>query len=399
MKRILSLLLILALLTPVFALGESEDDLDVEEIVEEVSLDEEETDDFAPEDKSGEQFILTEEEQNEVALLLSQYTGEDAVINELDEDSLYINPNLPDDVVNILLLGVDSRNTDLKQDNDTKRADVQIILSFNTRDGSIKLSSILRDTLITVPGTDKKKVITNSYQSYDANGAFHDSPESSVRTVNYNFEMNIRYYVTINFYGVISIIDHLGGIDLELSKAEAKAINAYLKKNARAISRTYDTDEAKAKRVALQAVDGVQHLDGMQALMYARLRENLGGDWERTARTRKLLDTLLQSVLKQHKDVFELVDLLELCLSYVTCNMNLETMGNLMLIALRGGIMDKLDAGDSLLEQFRIPMDKTWKYADMDGKSVVFMSKNNFQKNREGLHEFIYGSYYPASQD
>jgi len=79
--------------------------------------------------------------------------------------------------------------------------------------------------------------------------------------------------------------------------------------------------------------------------------------------------------------------------------MNLETMGNLMLIALRGGIMDKLDAGESLLEQFRIPMDKTWKYADMDGKSVVFMSKNNFQKNREGLHEFIYGSYYPASAE
>jgi LCP family protein required for cell wall assembly len=399
MKRFLSLLLALSLLLPVFALAESDDDLDVEEIVEEVSLDEEETEDFEPEDKTGEKFVLTEEEQDEVAELLSKFAGEDAVVETVDEDSLYINPNLPDHVVNILLLGVDSRNTDLKMDNDTKRADVQIILSFDTLDGSIKLSSILRDTLITVPGTDKKKVITNSYQSYDANGAFHDSPESSVRTVNYNFEMNIRYYVTINFYGVISIIDHLGGIDLELSKAEAKAINAYLKKNARAISRTYDTDEARAKRETLQAVNGVQHLDGMQALMYARLRENLGGDWERTARTRRLLDTLLQTVLKEHKDVFELVDLLELCLSYVSCNMNLETMGNLMLTALRSGIMDKLDNSDTLIEQFRIPMDKTWKYADLDGKSVVFMSKNNFQKNREALHEFIYGQYYPASAE
>ena len=405
MKRILSLLLVLCLVFPVLSFAElDEEELGGEDVFEDVDLDnedDEETDDTRTENAETEP--LPDELKNE---LLSGMEAADYIPTELDSSKLYLNENLPDNVINILLIGVDTRNSELVE-NDVKLADVQMILSVDTEAGTVKLSSILRDTLVTNPFTGNLKPINESYQSFDKKNVFHDNPQRSVATVNYNFEMNIQYYVTINFRGVAAIIDQIGGIDLELSEGEAWNINKYLSKNARSISRHYDTAEAKAARVTLEVRDGVQHLDGLQALMYARLRKSLskkyqmGDDWQRTARTRNLLDKLLQKVLKM--DVWDILDLVSTSIDYVNSNMNVNYMGNLIISVLGSGIVQKLGSSDSIIDQFRIPMGnaddgtKTWNYDSDSGK--IFMSKRNgnFQKNVEALHEFIYGRYYPAN--
>ena len=402
MKRLLALFLALTLFLPVLALGEGDIDLE-DELVEDVELDDEgnELSDVPSIDPDQ---ILSVDQQAELAASLE---SGDYTPTELDIGNLYMNENLPTDkVINILLLGVDTRNAELEE-NDVKLADVQIILSYNLEDGSIKLSSILRDTLVTNPFTGKMKPINESYQSFDSKNKFHDNPQRSVATVNYNFELNIQYYVTINFHGVASIIDAIGGIDVDLTEGEAWNINRYLTKNAKKIARTYDTLEKGEKRTALEVRDGVQHLDGIQALMYARLRKSLsskyemGDDWQRTARTRHLLDLLLQKVLKM--DFMDIFDLLGTAIDYVNSNMNADVMLDLIRKVLSSGITSKLSSSDSLIEQFRIPMgssengDKTWGYDADTGK--IFMSRNNgnFQKNVEALHEFIYGRYYPAN--
>ena len=307
MKRILALFLVLALMLPVFSLAESdEEDLNIEDIIEDVDYDDEEededSDDGVDDAVLAAQQPLSEELQDELKSVLE---SKDYVPTELDigvysSSDLFINDNLPDNIINILLLGVDTRNSDLEV-NDVKLADVQMILSFNTETGSIKLSSIPRDTLVENPYTGKQSPINYSIQYFDKNKKFHDNPQRSIATINHNFELNVQSYVMINFRGVAAIVDKLGGIDLELTEGEAANINYYLKKNGKSISRHYDTKEAKAARVELQVQDGVQHLDGLQALMYARLRQNktrkkynLGDDWQRTARTRNLLDKLLQ---------------------------------------------------------------------------------------------------------
>ena len=402
MKRILSLLLVLCLLLPVLSLAElNEDDFSSEELEEELLLDDGEEEDTASESTDAEP--LPEDLQDE---LMSSLESAEYVATELDTDNLYINSNLPDNVINILLIGVDTRNADLVE-NDVKLADVQMILSVDPDAGTVKLSSILRDTLVTNPFTGNLKPINESYQSFDKKNVFHDNPQRSVATVNYNFEMNIQYYVTINFRGVAAIIDQVGGIDVDLTEGEAWNINRYLKKNARQISKHYDTPEAKAARVELEVKDGVQHLDGLQALMYARLRKSLskkyqmGDDWQRTARARHLLDLLLQKVLKM--DVLDLLDLVSTGIEYVNSNMNVDFMGSLLLKILGSGIVSRAGSSDSIIDQFRIPMGnaddgtKTWNYDSDSGK--IFMSKRNgnFQKNIEALHEFIYGKYYPAN--
>lgn len=399
MKRILSLFLVLALLLPAAAFAElDEDDLSVEELVEDVDLDEEEEEENTIPSNAE---LLTDDMKEE---LLANLESADYVPMELDEENLYLNENLPDDIINILLIGVDTRNAELEE-NDVKLADVQMILSIDKQAGTVKLSSILRDTLVTNPFTGNLKPINESYQHFDEKKKFHDNPQRSVATVNYNFEMNIRYFVTINFRGVAAIVDAVGGIDMDLTEGEAANINYYLKKNAKSISRHYDTPEAKAARVELKVEDGVQHLDGLQALMYARLRQNklkkkynLGDDWQRTYRARHLLDKLLQKVLNE-MDIWALADLLDESIEYINTNMDAGYMGSLLFDMLGSGITSKLGTSDELIEQFRIPMDKTWNY-DQDTRKI-FMSKRNgnFQKNIEALHEFIYGRYYPANPE
>ena len=408
MKRILSLLLVLCLFLPVLSLAElDEDEYSSADYVEEVDLDESEDEEES--DTISEETInarpLSDEELEE---LKSALESSDYVAKELDESKdLCINENIPEsNVINILLLGVDTRNAELIE-KDIKLADVQMILSVDPDKGTVKLASILRDTLVTNPYTGNQYPINYSIQSYNSKKVFHDNPERSIATVNYNFELNIKYYVMINFRGVLSIVDFLGGVDLELTKGEADNINYYLKKNAKKIAKTYDNAEARKNRVELEVRDGVQHLDGLQSLMYARLRQDktkkgydLGDDWQRTFRTRNLLDKLLQKVLKGNTDY---ISLASFAIDYVDCNLNVMDMINLVGPLLNSGILDRLGSSDSIIDQFRIPADidgeKTWSYVqEGEWKGKIFMSKRNgkFQKNVEALHEFLFGEYYPA---
>ena len=401
MKRFLSLLLALSLLLPVLALAEDEEDLDIEEVVEDVDLD-----DPGPENSpSAGSVEMTDEMQDE---LLKNLESGDEHTATIDTGSLYINPNLPDNVVNILLLGVDTREDTLGADDNTvKRADVQLILSINKDNGDIKLTSIPRDTLVTNPANGKLMPITNAYTSFDDNGVFHDNPQRSIAIVNYNFELNIQYFFSINFYGVVKIVEELGGVDVDLTEAEAYSINVYLStktiksgekkvSHGKAILKTYGKEFGLPEPLEVRA--GVQHLSGLQALIYARLRETirkkypLGGDWQRTVRTRHLLELLLRKALQL--DGGAMINLIGDAAEYMYTNMNGQDIFDLAMLVLRSGIVSKLDS-ESLFEQFRVPMEGTWSYNDGD----IFISRKNgnFQKNVVALHEFIYGQYYPAN--
>ncbi|MBR7175260.1 MAG: LCP family protein, partial [Clostridia bacterium] len=326
MKKTLSLLLALSLI-PLAVLAESanaeEEDLVVEEVIEEVLLDEENS--FV-DDETGETYVLSEEEQQKLDDLLEDQPEEEEGI---DPDSLDLNPNLPDRVLNILLIGVDTRSRDPREI--IGRGDTQIVVSVDREAGTVKMTSILRDTVVPIPGYRKQTKINNAYQ-YGCNKVKKGTVEEKIRsgaalamrTINKNFELNIQHYVAVNFNGLASVIDALGGIDIELTKGEAWYINKYLKEHPPA----YD-NKAKGERTPLEVRAGVQHLDGVQAVMYARTRSLKGeNDFNRTDRQRHLLDLLLQKVM-QDISIDTLMDLLDVAYSYADTNMNLETMFNL----------------------------------------------------------------------
>ncbi len=404
MKRILSLLLVLCLVFPVLAFAElDEEELTGEDIFEEIDLDE------VPEESSGDSgaIEMTAEMAEE---LQKDLEATDSKLADIDTSSLYINPNLPDNVINILLLGVDTREDTLGEgDHTVKRADVQLILSVNTETGDLKLTSIPRDTLITNPANGKLMPITNAYTSFDDKGVFNENPQRSIAVVNYNFEMNIQYFFSINFYGVVKIVEALGGVDVDLTEAEAYSINVYLStkniksgdkkvSHGKAILKTYGKEFGLPDPLKVEA--GVQHLTGLQALIYARLRETikkkypLGGDWQRTVRTRHLLELLLRKALQLNAD--DMLNLLVDATQYMYTNMSGADIYKLAMAVLQSGLMSKVSS-DALFEQFRVPMEGTWSYNDGD----IFISRKNgnFQKNIEALHGFIYGegNYYPAN--
>ena len=374
-KRLTALVLALMLLLGMTALAEDtmEDETDMSGIVvvDGMAINED--------GEVIEGFVIPEDLQSTVEIL-------DAEIDDtVDVGNLELNTNLPDNVVNILLIGIDSRSENLDESN--QHGDVQIIVSINKDTGEIKLTSILRDLYVTIPGYKSKNRINVAYQ--------RGGGELAMRTINHNFELNIQYYVVINFYGLASIIDSLGGIDIELTKQEAGAINTYISKNLK--KGGYDNQDKDYVRVPLEKRDGVQHLDGIQAVMYARLR-SIDNDFARSARQRNLLELLLKKVTEGGMDFEKLFTLLEICLPYAKTNMTLSDMGNLAMIVLGGGLLDRVAAGEPLLEQNRLPLDDTWKYDETStGASVVaFRTAKRMQENVEGLHEFIYGEYYPA---
>lgn len=376
MKRLLAALLMLCMLLPLCVYAEGEDAF--ADFGGTIEINEDDA-------QAAEDEVYIPDEDEELASAIEILDAE--IDDSVDPTKLDMNENLPDHVVNILLVGIDGRTEDMSDKNSTQHGDVQIIVSINKQDGSIKLTSVLRDLYVTIPGYKSKNRINVAYS--------RGGGQLAMRTMNKLLELNIEHYVVINFYGLASIIDSLGGVDIELTKAEAGAINAYIKKNLK--KGGYDNQDKDYERQDLEKVNGVQHLDGIQAVMYARLR-SIDNDFKRSERQRHLLEVLLAKVLDGGLDLDKLLKLMETCLPYAETNLSAWDMVELAMGVLNSGIMDKLSSGSALLEQNRVPMDETWKYDTTSGGAsvVVFRTTKRHQENIEGIHKFIYGEYIPA---
>ena len=184
--------------------------------------------------------------------------------------ALSLTDGLPGDVANILLLGLDATHEN------TRRSDSIIIASIGR--GRLQLTSVLRDTLLNIPDHGPGKL--NAAYAYG--GAW-----LVARTLNENLRLNIVHYVAVDYVALIRIVDALGGVDIEISQAEMEKIN----------------NDINARRPRYQALgytagDLVNwgantHLNGLQALTYARIRK-LDSDFVRASRQRALLDALLK---------------------------------------------------------------------------------------------------------
>ena len=174
--------------------------------------------------------------------------------NELDESQLGMNDDLYNEVSesvskkefesikNVALFGIDGG-----------RSDAIIIASINQTDKTIKLLSIPRDTYVQVEGYGKTK-INHAYA--------YGKEQLALKTINSNFGLNISEYVTINFKGLINVINKIGGIELTITKDEKEYINTYV----------HESYELMGKSTKLLSSYGKVTLTGEQALTHARNR-------------------------------------------------------------------------------------------------------------------------------
>ncbi|MCI8660879.1 MAG: LytR family transcriptional regulator [Lachnospiraceae bacterium] len=167
----------------------------------------------------------------------------------------------------IAVFGVDARDNTIDKDTNS---DVNIICNINLETGEIKLVSLFRDTYLNI---SKEGSYNKFNQAY-----FLGGPEQAMSALNRNLDLNITDYVTFNWKAVADAINILGGVDVELSKAEFYYINSFI------------TETAKTTGVGSTHLShaGMNHLDGVQAVAYGRLRL-MDTDFARTERQRKVI--------------------------------------------------------------------------------------------------------------
>lgn len=181
----------------------------------------------------------------------------------------------------VALFGVDSRNNSVGKGN---MADVIIICNLNQETGEIKLVSVFRDTYLSVDDEGSYNKINQAY--------FRGGPRQAVEALNRNLDLEIDDYATFNWKAVADAINILGGVDVELSKAEFYYINAYI------------TETVEATGVASVHLKqaGMNHLDGVQAVAYARLRK-MDTDFARTERQRLIIQLCFDKLKKSNFSV------------------------------------------------------------------------------------------------
>ena len=173
---------------------------------------------------------------------------------------------------NIALFGVDTRVGELESDT---RTDTIVIASINEDTGDIKLVSVYRDTYLNL-GNDSYNKCNSAY----ARGG----PQQAINMLNMNLDMNITDFVTIGFGGLVDAIDAIGGLDLTIEEEEISYLNDYEKTMASQLGGEYiPVTEA-----------GYQHLTGLQATAYCRIRYTSGDDFKRTERQRIVLNALFE---------------------------------------------------------------------------------------------------------
>lgn len=277
--------------------------------------------------------------------------GEGAVSQE--EWDAAVAAESADSWMNILLLGCDSYTK-----NNRQRTDSMIIVSINAETRELKMTSLMRDIWISASGSGHHKLT----ELCTIGG-----PELTMQAVNENFGMNIDKYALISMAGIAEIIDLLGGLDLDVTEAERKALNKGL----------FDLSGLSGMEKLEQSGQGV-HLNGNQATAYARIRQ-IDSDYVRTERQRTVLLAMAEKI-KVGASAATLLTIVSTLLDYVETNLSLT---EIMSIASVGMTMDL-----NQTQQLRIPADGTFE-AGMYG--TTWCIKPNFEKNAELLRAFIYG--------
>lgn len=237
-----------------------------------------------------------------------------AVTTQATEPTETTVPGLkPEDIINILVVGQAGREGE-----ESHIADSTILVTVNTYDGTVRLSSVLRDTLVDLPAYKSHKAGRNKFNMAYHLGNTWEGIAGAMTYTNltmyHNFGVEVDHNVEISFESFTKVIDYMGGVEIELTEAEAKYLNKddlYVK---------YDVQP------------GLQYLDGMAALSYARMRKADGdgdSDIKRTARQHKLIEVLFNKV--RNLSLKELQGVADTLLPLVTTTMTPKDVADLLL--------------------------------------------------------------------
>ena len=280
----------------------------------------------------------------------------DTFKNALHEDGVY----------NILLLGVEAiGNNNIA----SGRTDSIMIATINTKQKTLGLTSLMRDSYVTIPG----------YYNTRINAAFGlGGVPLMYETIAYNYGLRLDGSAIVSFKTFQKVIDDLGGVDIELTPAEAEYLN---------------TTNYVSKKSNRTLKPGINHMNGNQALGYARVRKRAtldgsNNDFGRTSRHRRVMAAIFKEVKKSNP--VTLVKLLDTIFSQVQTDIKKSNASSYLAEVL------ELSIDGVPLDNLRLPEDGAYE-GKWVGKALV--TALDWPKTKEALANFVFGSHKkPASE-
>ncbi|MDF2952526.1 MAG: cell envelope-related transcriptional attenuator [Anaerocolumna sp.] len=259
-------------------------------------------------------------------------------------------------IINILLLGEEA----IDSGSGRGRTDLMIIATMNTKDKSLKLTSLMRDTLVQIPG----------YQDNKLNAAYEIGGVPLLyETIALNFDVKLNGYAKVGFDDFEDIINRIGGIHIKLTEAEADYLNT-----------TNYISNPEYRNVKA----GLQWMNGNQALGYCRVRyvptgDHESNDYGRTSRQRIALNAIFEQVKSQSLPELSLllIDLLPMVTTDITRD------------EFAGYLKEAVNIGFPEIQELRIPADNTFQEGYVRKMSVLIP---DLDANVSMLHEFIFGN-------
>lgn len=279
---------------------------------------------------------------------------------QLDDTDLGINKQVAQElgqykgITNVAIFGIDEPK------GTPGRSDTIMIATIDTNNNTLKVTSLLRDSNVNIPGYGMNKI--------NAAYAF-GGPQLALKTINENYNMDIKYYVSEDFTTLPKLVNMVGGITVNITPEMLVSIKPPL----------WQLNQIYHENVPYPTKTGEQTLNGLQAMAYVRSRHGTGGDYARTYRQRQVLQQLYAKV--KSLPVTEYPGLIDQILPTVETNLS-----NSQIMTLAAEIVKM---GVPSIQEARLPLNNDCHGATINGE--WFLVFNQAKTNQE-LHDFIYNN-------
>ena len=285
--------------------------------------------------------------------LNKMYVKDEAVKNTEEQGTMV------EGITNILLVGTDGEYIEK-----WNRSDSMMVVTIDSKNKDIRISSIARDTYVDIPGYSTEK-LTHGY-AYEGIDLLND-------VFKVNFNLDIDKSIAVNFVSFMDIMDELGGVEVNVEEKEIKEINKYID----ACYGYYKNKDEKDKEYITKS--GVQRLNGYQALAFSRIRYT-DSAFSRDNRHREVAESVYKEFAQKGVETYK--KCAEIILNNTKTNISPIEMMNLAYTVLK--------INDKDIDQFQFPLEE-YRNGHIISKQKGWVLEWDKEPNLEAWHKFIFG--------
>ena len=285
---------------------------------------------------------------------LNKMYVKDEVVKSTEEQGTMV-----EGITNILLVGTDGEYVEKGN-----RSDSMMVVTIDSKNKDIRISSIARDTYVDIPGYSTEK-LTHAYA--------YEGIDLLKEVFKVNFNLDIDKYIAVNFVSFMDIMDELGGVEVNVEAKDINEINKYID----ACYGYYKNKDEKDKEYITKS--GVQRLNGYQALAFSRIRYT-DSAFARDNRHREVAESVYKEFAQKGVETYK--KCAEIILNNTKTNISPIEMMNLAYTVLK--------INDKDIEQFQFPLEE-YRNGHIINKQKGWVLEWDKEPNLEAWHKFIFG--------